>query len=115
LGIFEKRLSEIWDEVERERQKLSEDPVTFFEEVVGFRPTVYQRDLAEKFMNNQFTAMRWNRQSGKSWIAAALLLNYALIHPGSYIGVVAPGWPSIKACYSPCTVFFEEASKRILS
>ena len=62
LGIFEQRLSEVWDEVERERRELSEDPVTFFEEVVGFRPTVYQRDLAEKFMNNQFTAMRWNRQ-----------------------------------------------------
>jgi phage FluMu gp28-like protein len=96
LGIFEQRLSEIWDEAERARQALTEDPVTFFEAVVGFKPTVYQRDLAEKFMKNQFTAMRWNRQSGKSWIAAALLLNYALVHPGAYIGIVAPGWRQSK-------------------
>jgi hypothetical protein len=47
-------------------------------------------------MNNHFTAMRWNRQSGKSWIAAVLLLNYALIHLGSYVGIVAPGWRQSK-------------------
>ena len=47
-------------------------------------------------MDNQFTAMRWNRQSGKSWIAAALLLNYALTHLGSYIGIVAPDWRQSK-------------------
>jgi len=96
LDIFEENLSEIWEEAEKEREKLSKDPITFFEQVVGFKPTVYQRDLAEKFMNNQFVAMRWNRQSGKSWIAAALLLNYAFTHPGAYIGIVAPGWRQSK-------------------
>jgi len=96
LGIFEKRLSQIWLEAEKKRQKLSENPITFFEQVVGFKPTAYQRDLAEKFLNNQFTAMRWSRQSGKSWISSALLLNYALTHPGAYIGVVAPGWRQSK-------------------
>jgi len=90
------RLSEIWAEEEKQREKLSEDPVTFFEQVVGFKPTAYQRDLAEKFVEYQFVAMRWNRQSGKSWIAAALILNYALTHPGCYIGVVAPGWRQSK-------------------
>jgi len=90
------QLSEIWAAAEKERKKLSEDPVTFFEQVVGFKPTAYQLDLAEKFMENQFVAMRWNRQSGKSWIAAALLLNYALTHPGAYIGIVAPGWRQSK-------------------
>jgi len=93
---MESRLSEIWAAAEKEREKLSEDPVTFFEQVVGFKPTAYQRDLAEKFVNNQFTAMRWNRQSGKSWIASALLLNFALNNPGSYIGIVAPGWRQSK-------------------
>ena len=96
LDLFEARLSEIWAEAEKEREKLSEDPVTFFEQVVGFKPTAYQRDLAEKFENNQFTAMRWNRQSGKSWIASSLLLKYALNHPGAYIGIVAPGWRQSK-------------------
>jgi hypothetical protein len=77
--------------------KLSEDPVTFFEQVVGFKPTEYQKDLARKFMENQFVALRWNRQSGKSWICSALLLNYALMHPNSWIGIVAPGWRQSKA------------------
>jgi len=93
---MQSRLSEIWAVAEKEREKLSEDPVTFFEQVVGFKPTAYQSDLVEKFVNHQFTAMRWNRQSGKSWIASALLLNYALTHPGAWIGIVAPGWRQSK-------------------
>ena len=93
---MESRLSEIWAQAEAEREKLSEDPVTFFEQVVGFKPTAYQRDLAEKSMDNQFVAMRWNRQSGKSYIASGLLLNYALTHPGAYIGIIAPGWRQSK-------------------
>jgi len=96
LDVMEMSLSEIWAAAEAEREKLSEDPVTFFEQVVGFKPTVYQKDLAEKFVENQFVAMRWNRQSGKSWIASSLLLNYALTHPGCYIGIVAPGWRQSK-------------------
>jgi hypothetical protein len=96
LDVMELSLSEIWATAEAEREKLSENPVTFFEQVVGFKPTVYQKDLAEKFVENQFVAMRWNRQSGKSWIASSLLLNYALTHPGAYIGIVAPGWRQSK-------------------
>ena len=96
LDLMESRLSEIWAQAEAEREKLSEDPVTFFEQVVGFKPTAYQRDLAEKSMDNQFVAMRWNRQSGKSYIASGLLLNYALTHPGAYIGIIAPGWRQSK-------------------
>jgi len=76
--------------------RLSSDPITFFEQVVGFKPTKYQEDLTKRFVENQFVAMRWSRQSGKSWIAAALLLNYALTHPNSYIGIVAPGWRQSK-------------------
>ena len=96
LDFIEARLNQIWVKAEKKREKLSEDPVTFFEKVVGFKPTAYQRDLAEKFAENQFVAMRWNRQSGKSWIAAALLLNNALNHPNAYIGIVAPGWRQSK-------------------
>jgi len=113
LGILESRLSEIWAAAEKEREKLSEDPVTFFEQVVGFKPTAYQRDLAEKFVNNQFVAMRWNRQSGKSWIAAALLLNYALTHMGSYIGIVAPGWRQSKLVIRRIRFFLRKLPKEI--
>ncbi|MFQ5759275.1 MAG: terminase large subunit domain-containing protein, partial [Candidatus Bathyarchaeia archaeon] len=113
LGLLESRLSEIWAAAEKEREKLSEDPVTFFEQVVGFKPTKYQRDLAEKFVNSQFTAMRWNRQSGKSWIASALLLNYALTHDGAYIGIVAPGWRQSKLVIRRIDFFLRKLPKEI--
>ena len=79
IDVLADRLSQVWAEAEKERMKLSQDPVMFFEQVVGFKPTSYQRDLAEKFVENQFVAMRWNRQSGKSWIASALLLNCGIL------------------------------------
>lgn len=113
LGLLESRLSEIWAAAEKEREKLSEDPVTFFEQVVGFKPTAYQVDLAEKFVNHQFTAMRWNRQSGKSWIASALLLNYALTHDDSYIGIVAPGWRQSKLVIRRIRFFLRKLPKEI--
>jgi hypothetical protein len=111
--MMEAHLSEIWAAAEKEREKLSENPVTFFEQVVGFKPTTYQRDLAEKFVNNQFVAMRWNRQSGKSWIASALLLNYALTHPDCYIGIVAPGWRQAKLVIRRIRYFLRKLPEEI--
>jgi phage FluMu gp28-like protein len=75
-----------------EAQKLSRDPVEFFRQVVGFEPTSYQKEFIKLFLKNQFIAARWCRQSGKSWIVSALLLWYAVTHPDSHIGVVAPSW-----------------------
>jgi len=77
-------------------KKLSKDPAIFFKQIVGFEPTKYQRELIKLFLKHQFTAMRWARQSGKSWICAALLLWYALTHADSYIGIVAPSWRQAK-------------------
>lgn len=93
--------------------KLSSDPVTFFEQVVGFKPTAYQIDLAKKFVENQFVTMRWCRQSGKSWICAALLLNYALTHPGAYIGIVAPGWRQSKLIIRRIRYFLQKLPKEL--
>src|SRR3989337_2274439 len=113
LGVFDFKLSDIWQQIEKERMKLSADPVTFFEQVVGFKPTEYQRDLARKFAENQFVAMRWSRQSGKSWVAAALLLNYALVHPNSYIGVLAPGWRQSKLIIRRVRYFLQKLPKDV--
>jgi len=94
------------DEAEVERaQKLSEKPVEFFRQVVGFEPTSYQKELIEMFRSKQFVAMRWSRQSGKSWIAAALILWHALTHADSYVGIVAPGWRQSKAIIRRITYF----------
>jgi len=113
LLVLESRLSEIWLQAEERRMKLSSDPVTFFEQVVGFKPTAYQIDLAKKFVENQFVTMRWCRQSGKSWICAALLLNYALTHPGAYIGIVAPGWRQSKLIIRRIRYFLQKLPKEL--
>lgn len=77
-------------------QKLSNNPTEFFQQIMGFQPTTYQADFIQKFLQSQFLAARWCRQSGKSWIISALLLWYALTNPDSYIGVVAPSWRQSK-------------------
>jgi len=87
----------IVDEAEvAKAQKLSDDPVQFFSQIVGFEPTSYQREFIKLFLENQFIAARWCRQSGKSWIVSALLLWYAVTHPDSYIGIVGPSWRQAK-------------------
>jgi len=72
------------------------NPLPFFEQNLGFKPTKYQVQLTKFFTENQFVAARWCRQSGKSHIISALLLHYALIHPNAYIAVVGPSWRQTK-------------------
>jgi hypothetical protein len=86
-------------EVEK-AQQLSSDPVEFFEQVVGFKPFPYQVEFIRMFQDNQFTAARWCRQSGKSWIISALLLWYAVTHLDSHIAVVGPSWRQTKRIIS---------------
>ena len=80
-----------------EAKNLAKDAEAFFKRMLGFKPTAYQQELINFFEGNQFLAARWCRQSGKSWVCNALILNYAYTHPGSWIGVVAPGWRQSKA------------------
>jgi len=84
---------------------LSSDPVEFFRQVVGFEPTKYQVEFIKLFLENQFIAARWCRQSGKSWIISALLLWYAVTHPDSYIAVVGPSWRQTKLIIRRITYF----------
>ena len=72
------------------------NPVEFFHDILGFDPTEYERKLISLFQKEQFVAARWCRQSGKSWTVSALLLNYAICHPDSYIAVVGPSWRQTK-------------------
>ncbi len=71
-------------------RKLTETPLAFLRNILGFKATSYQQEFIKLFLENQFIAARWCRQSGKSWIISALLLWYAVTHPDSYIAVVAP-------------------------
>jgi hypothetical protein len=76
--------------------ELSSNPVQFFEQVLGFSPYSYQKEFIELFKNNQFTAARWCRQSGKTHIISALLLWWAVTHPDTAIGIVGPSWRQTK-------------------
>ena len=96
-------------EMERAK-KLSRDPVEFFRQIVGFEPTEYQKQLIEWFVSedkHQFIAARWCRQSGKSWIVAALLLWYAVTHADSNIAVVAPSLRQAKFIIRRITYFLK--------
>ncbi len=80
----------------RQVEGLKTNPIEFFRQILGFEPTVYEKQLIQFFEENQFIAARWCRQSGKSWTISALLLNYALNHPDSSIAVVGPSWRQTK-------------------
>ncbi len=66
------------------------DPVEFCKSLLGFQPTPYQ----ERFLRDtgQFIALRWSRQSGKSYIVAARMTWQAITNNGIHIGIVAPSY-----------------------
>ncbi len=74
----------------------STNPIDFCKQILGFTPYAYQEELIKLFVENQFVAARWSRQSGKSFIVAALLLWYATTHPDSAIGIVGPSYRQTK-------------------
>ncbi len=86
-------------------QKLSVDPEDFCTQILGFKPFLYQKEFIQTFKDNQFTAARWCRQSGKTFIIAALLLWYATTHPNNAIGVVGPSWRQTKRILSRIATF----------
>jgi hypothetical protein len=96
---------EIRQAILEKTQELSADPVKFFEQVVGFKPFAYQTEFIQLFKENQFTAARWCRQSGKTFIIAALLLWYATTHPDTAIGIVGPSWRQTKRILSRIAFF----------
>jgi len=72
------------------------DPTEFCQQTLNFTPTAYQKELITQFTQNQFTAARWARQTGKSHTVSALLLHYALTHPNTTTAIVGPSWRQTK-------------------
>jgi phage FluMu gp28-like protein len=72
------------------------DTAKFFEKICHLQPYAYQLELAELYRNNQFLAVRWPRQTGKSTFIGALLLQDAYQNPNLNIGLVGPGWRQTK-------------------
>src|ERR1700690_3369674 len=101
----EQENSRIGQEVTEQTEQLSVNAVDFFEKILGFKPYVYQKEFAELFENNQFTAARWCRQSGKTETISALLLKYAVNPPNASICIVGPSWRQTKRIISRIAAF----------
>jgi phage FluMu gp28-like protein len=105
-----------WNEVQQENtqlkqtvteqtEQISTNTIDFFEKVLGFKPYEYQKEFVGLFENNQFTAARWCRQSGKTETISALLLKYAVTHPNAAICIVGPSWRQTKRIITRIATF----------
>jgi len=72
------------------------DTARFFRDVCKLTPFWYQLELAQLYRENQFLAVRWPRQTGKSTSIGALLLQDAYENPDLYIGFIGPSWRQTK-------------------
>lgn len=93
---LEQSNKQIRQAVAKETQAIAIDPEKFCEQILGFTPYSYQKEFIDMFQNNQFTAARWCRQSGKTFIIATMLLWYATTHPQTAIAIVGPSWRQSK-------------------
>jgi len=68
----------------------------FLIEFCKLKPYAYQLELAQLYKENQFLAVRWPRQTGKSTLIGALLLQDAWENPNLNIGFIGPSWRQTK-------------------
>ena len=88
--------AEVSKRVEEKAKEVAKDYAEFCRRYLDFEPFSYQKQLIDKYAENQFVAARWCRQSGKSWIASGLLLTDAVTNDDWYIAVVGPSWRQTK-------------------
>lgn len=88
------RVGQRFKEDKKQHFAIPSDPIDFCKQVLGFTPTEYQ----EKFLrdSSQLIALRWSRQSGKSFIVAARLIWHAILNNGTSIGIVSPSYRQSK-------------------
>ena len=72
------------------------DTVAFFTQVCHLKPFVYQLALADLYRQNQFLAVRWPRQTGKSTFIGGLLLQDAYENKDLNIAFIGPSWRQTK-------------------
>jgi phage FluMu gp28-like protein len=68
----------------------------FFIKICNLKPYSYQLELAKLYKTNQFLAVRWPRQTGKSTSIGALLLQDAWENADLNIGFIGPSWRQMK-------------------
>jgi phage FluMu gp28-like protein len=104
-GQVQQESTQLKQTVIKRTEQMSSSAIDFFESILSFKLYSYQKDFVEIFENNQFTAARWCRQSGKTATISALLLKYAVTHPKAAIGIVGPSWRQTKRIISRIAAF----------
>jgi phage terminase large subunit-like protein len=79
------------------------DPVEFCNEILGSS----RRTTRQKFLRDtsQFVVLRWSRQSGKTFIVAAMILWFALHRINTLVLIVAPSFRQSKAVIRKIAAF----------
>jgi hypothetical protein len=114
---FRGRLSRLDDKLERVKavrgrnKEWPADPVEFYVQYLGFKPTVYQ----EKLLRDpaQFIVARWSRQSGKTHCVAVLLLWSCLRIRGFNVLVLAQAVRQSKIIIRKITNFLPRLPKYV--
>ena len=76
--------------------EVSNDALKFLEQFCRLKPYWYVADLAKCYGQNQFLAVRWPRQTGKSTTIGALHLADAWNNSDLNVGFVGPSWRQTK-------------------
>ena len=72
------------------------DATKFFREVCRLKPYTYQLALEKLYLDNQFLAVRWPRQTGKSTFIGGLMLKDAYQYEDLNIAFVGPSFRQTK-------------------
>jgi hypothetical protein len=75
---------------------VKDDTARCFNEICHLKSYAYQLELAELYRKNQFLAIRWPRQTGKSVSIGGLLLQDAYENPDLNIGSIGPSFRQTK-------------------
>jgi len=76
--------------------EVSHDMMKFLEKYCKLKPYWYVLELIKSYEHNQFNAVRWPRQTGKSTCIGALHLADAWNNENLSIGFVGPSWRQTK-------------------
>ena len=76
--------------------EVSKDTLRFLELYCKLKPYWYVVDAVKAYQQNQFLAVRWPRQTGKSTVIGALHLADAWNIPDLNMGFVGPSWRQTK-------------------
>jgi hypothetical protein len=79
---------------------------------LGYELTAYQTEFIKD--EKQFVALRWCRQSGKSWVVSLFLLWFALATIGVQVGIVGPSYRQSKLIIRKITAHLLKMPKDLL-